>query len=287
MTKNGNSLRNKTLLGVPETMKSPPAAAIDLGGSHVGMTSPKSSFPDIAMASMDPPPSNLYDSYDASTNHTSADAPPVITPAPMTKRSEYRVETGTVVINSGGVADCFEPPRGIFHASTDAARANPRRVTLGGADTLSDGGSSKISSLPKTISDTEGTEKQDGMLASPQDKLSSATSAHSQGPTEISKDEASDLMNTTNDTESMEEVTVEQHVIDSAACSFEEMFQSIMSKNLEFEDGWMHFEDKILDLSSDLSMKHGDILELEQAALHLKREMEAKFELLMSQVDEF
>lgn len=287
--RNGDTLQKKPLFGALAAMKSTPTAKIDDGRSLGGAPSTAINHPKNPVASTSPPPSKLSDPSFSLISRGRADASPVTIPAFLTKRSESRVEMRDVATKSGSTANSFEQPHSPFYASNDFTRANPRRVTLGGEDTLQDSESVKSSSMQKNIPDAEVIQKPGAL--SP-DKLHGTTNPHSQGnfertidTTDIAKDDLIELLNKTSENMAMEGVTVEADLVDTAAGSFEEMFQSIMSKNLMFEDGWKNFEDKILDLSADLSMKHGDILEIEQSALHLKREMGLKFEMLLSQVE--
>lgn len=271
-------------------MKSSPAAKMDGGRSLGCSTSAAITSRKIPVPSMSSPPSKLHHPPSALVSHGTVDAPPVITPVPLTKRSDSRAETCTVATEGRRIVSSYEQPRSPVHVS--AAHVNSRRVTLEVGGTSKDCESSKISSVTKNFAIVEVTQKQGAQIASPLDKTNGTMSANLQGDYErainhtgISEDGPSDVLIIASENVSMGGVTVEPNNVDSAVGSFEEMYQSIMSKNLQFEDGWKYFQDKILDLSGELSMKHGDILAIEQSALNLKREMGQKLEALLHQVE--
>lgn len=278
----------KKIPGDPSLMKSPPGTKVVGGRSFGGVASTEITFPKTSVTSLSSSPSNLHSQPYSSNSHKTVVAPPVITPVPFTKGLEPGVETFTLASEGEIIAGPYKEPRGPFHSSADDAARLSRRVTLGGTPTSKGFDSPEM----KTNVTNPGVSKEKGIvLASPSDKSSEITNAESQvghgrqiGHTGASKSESSDSVLKNNENWSMEDIVVEPVCIEADLGSFEEMFQSIMSKNLQFEDGWKNFEDKILDLSTNLNMKHGDILEIEQSALNLKQEMGQKFELLLSQV---
>jgi hypothetical protein len=286
MERNG-SFQNSFFLSAPGAVKSPPPAKIDDSGA----TSTEISFPQHTAGGTSPSMFNRQDQKGISISDDPVDFSSVITPAPSTKRPGSILETYTVANASKGIAGSCEELRTSMDGKSNAAHVNPRRVTLGGIDTFSSPESPGITSLTRNIPDTEVIEKSSTKLTALPRKLDSTALSDLQSnhigtanPTNSSKEEPGELLNKTTGDGCTDGVVVEEDTIDSAEPSFEELFQSIMSKNLQFEDGWKAFEEKILDLSAELSMKHGHILEMEQSALHLKQEMGLKFQALLSQV---
>ncbi|GAX24368.1 hypothetical protein FisN_4Lh493 [Fistulifera solaris] len=284
--KKGN-FQNSLFLGAPRALKSPPPAKNDDSSA----TPTEIAFPQQTAGGTIPSMFSRQDHTDLSIRDNHVDFPSVITPAPSTKRPESVSEPYTLANASNGVAGANEELQISFVGKSDAAHVNPRRVTLGGIETFSNGESPGTMSLTRNIPHSDVIEEGSAKLTALPRKLDSTTTSDLQSnhfstlnPTGSSKEEPGELLNKTMGDGSTDGVAVEENTSDSAEPSFEELFQSIMSNNLQFEDRWKTFEEKILDLSAELSMKHGNILEIEQSALHLKQEIGLKFQALLSQV---
>jgi hypothetical protein len=267
-------------------VKSPPTAKNDDSGA----TPIQIVLPQQTAGGTSPSLSSRQNQKGVSIGKNHAELSSVITPAPSTKSVESMFESYTLANASKDVSGSYEKLRTSFDGESDAVHVNPRRVTLGGMDTFScDESPPGTTTLTRNIPDTNVIEKSSSLLNAPPRKNDNTATSDVQNvsavnPTNVSKEEPDEVLTKTGDV-CMDGVTAEQDAIDSPDPSFEELFQSIMSKNLQFEDGWKTFEDKILDLSAELNMKHGNILEIEQSALHLKQEMGLKFQALLSHVE--